>query len=156
VCLYIKAVTLPLQHLDTFSSPIHRHRRRRVLLLRCRRHPPRPPPSVAPPVLCPTGFSTAVGLLKSADALAPRHAAGPPLSAPGTRATSSPTCLGLRGSLIPILLASASSPSSSSAPSSPASRAPPLPPRALSSGRPEHRRLVLLVGASHSCPPQSR
>jgi hypothetical protein len=31
VCLYIKAATLPLQHLATFSSLIHCHHRRRVL-----------------------------------------------------------------------------------------------------------------------------
>jgi hypothetical protein len=62
--------------------------------------PPPPPPSsyptaasAAPPVLYPTGFSTVAGLPKSADTLTPCHAAGPPPSAPGTRATSSPTCL---------------------------------------------------------------
>jgi hypothetical protein len=61
--------------LGHFSSPIRRHRRR----------PPPPPPwpssspvapSAAPPVLCPTGFSTTASLPKSAvhrpaDALAP-------------------------------------------------------------------------------------
>jgi hypothetical protein len=92
-CLYIKAATLPLQHLATFSSPIRRHRRRRVLLHRYR-HPPRPPPSAAPPVLCPPGFSVAADLPESAvhrpaDALAPRHAARPPPSVLGTRPPSS-------------------------------------------------------------------
>jgi hypothetical protein len=53
VCLYIKAATLLLQHLATFSSPIRRHRRRRVLLLRCRRHPLRPSPSAASPSSAP-------------------------------------------------------------------------------------------------------
>jgi hypothetical protein len=127
MCLYIKAATLPLQHLATFWSLIRRHRRRRVLLRRRRRYPPRPPHSAAPPVLCPTGFSTDAGLQKSTDALAPRHAAGPPLSA--------------------------SSPSSSSTPSSPTSRAPPPSPRALPPGRPEDRCLVLLVGAPLPRPP---
>jgi hypothetical protein len=51
-CLYIKAATLLLQHLASFSSPIRRHHRRCVLLLLLRRcHPPRPLPSVAPPCL---------------------------------------------------------------------------------------------------------
>jgi hypothetical protein len=53
VCLYIKAATLPLQHLATFSSLIRRHRRRRVLLLRRCCHPSRPPPSEAPPSSAP-------------------------------------------------------------------------------------------------------
>jgi hypothetical protein len=83
VCLYIKIATLPLQHLATFSSPICRHRRRCVLLLYRRRYPPRLPPSAAPLVHCPTGFSTAAGHPKSADALAPRHAAVGPRNAGG-------------------------------------------------------------------------
>jgi hypothetical protein len=127
MCLYIKVATLPLQHLATFLSPIRRYRRRRVHLLLRRRHPPRPPHSAAAPVLCPTGFSADAGLPKSADALAPRHAAGPPLSA--------------------------FSPSSCSTPSSPAPGAPPPSPCALPPGRLEHRRLVLLVGATPPRPP---
>jgi hypothetical protein len=147
MCLYIKAATLPLQHLATISSPIRRHRLRRVLLRRRRRrHPPRPQPSMAPPVLCPTGFSAAVGLSKSAVTLTHRHTAGPPPSTPGTRATSSPTCPGLPGlrrrravlllcAVLPGLRGSAAAVSSSySAPSSPASGALPcaLPPAVLS------------------------
>jgi hypothetical protein len=82
VCLYIKAATLPLQHLATFSSSIRRHHRRRVLLRRRCRHPPRPPPSAAHPLLCPMGFSAASGLPKSADAVAP------PPSPPHHRSTA--------------------------------------------------------------------
>jgi hypothetical protein len=107
-CLYIKAATLPLQHLATFSSPIRRHHRRRVLLLLllCRCHPPRPLLSAATPVLYPRDSSQlpASRNPSSTDPPAPsphRHGAGLPPSTPETRAAPSPTCPGLRGSTSP-------------------------------------------------------
>jgi hypothetical protein len=147
VCLYIKAATLPLRHLAIFRPrsaaivvAVSSSAAAAVIL------PDRL--SRRSPILCPTVFSAAAGLPKSVDALAPRHAAGPPPSAPGTRAASFPTCPG--------------APPPPRHP--PPLRRPPRPPglhhrrasRTLPPGRPELRRLVLLVRAPHSCPPQLR
>jgi hypothetical protein len=151
-------MTLPLQHLATFSSPIRRHRRRRVVLLRRRCHPTRPP------------------LLRHPPSSAPRDSPPPPASR--NPLTPSPPAMPPvrlrrpleRGRLPP--RPAPATPASGAPP--PPRRPPPLrrPPRPpglrrrrvvlllravlpglwgsavrLAACRPEHRRLVL-----HSCP----